>query len=96
MALEAKKLTAGDGSSLSTADRVRRMRVIAPFAVLGYCLLVRGGVLDGWPGFYYAFQRMLAEMVLSLYLIESDFNSLGRRKEQKTVVTKQGTVSGEQ
>jgi glycosyltransferase involved in cell wall biosynthesis len=72
MALEAKKLLAAGGSGLSKADRVRRLRVVAPFAVLCYCLFVRGGVLDGWPGFYYAFQRMLAELVLSLYLLEND------------------------
>ena len=73
MALEAKKLFGADAAGLSKADRVRRMRVIAPFAVLCYCLFLRGGVLDGWPGFYYAFQRMLAELVLSLYLLEHDF-----------------------
>lgn len=72
MALEARKILASDKNSLSTADRVRRWRVIAPLAVLCYCLVFRGGVLDGWPGFYYAFQRMLAELLLSLYLIESD------------------------
>jgi glycosyltransferase involved in cell wall biosynthesis len=80
MALEAKKLRAPNANSRSGADRIRRLRLVAPFAVLCYCLIVRGGVLDGWPGFYYAFQRMFAELLLSLYLIESDFNSLGRRK----------------
>jgi glycosyltransferase involved in cell wall biosynthesis len=80
MALEAKKLLAADRNTLSKADRIRRLRLVAPLAVLCYCLIVRGGVLDGWPGFYYAFQRMFAELLLSLYLIESDFNSLGRRK----------------
>jgi len=75
MALEAKKIGSADAESLGIADRVRRLRVIAPLAVLFYCLIVRGGVLDGWAGFYYAFQRMLAELVLSLYLIEQDFNA---------------------
>ena len=72
MALEAKKIVSADAESLGIADRVRRLRVIAPLAVLFYCLIVRGGVLDGWAGFYYAFQRMLAELLLSLYLIEQD------------------------
>jgi len=75
MALEAKKILASEPGSLGGADRIRRWRVVAPLAVLFYCLVVRGGVLDGWPGFYYAFQRMLAELLLSLYLIESDFNA---------------------
>lgn len=75
MALEARKILASDPSSLGRADRIRRLRVVAPLAVLFYCLIIRGGVLDGWPGFYYAFQRMLAELLLSLYLIENDFNA---------------------
>jgi glycosyltransferase involved in cell wall biosynthesis len=72
MALEAKKLLAPDAINLSKADRIRRLRVVAPLAVLFYCLIVRGGGLDGWPGFFYALQRMLAELLLSLYLIEHD------------------------
>ena len=39
-----------------------------------YCLIVRGGILDGWSGFYYAFQRALAELMLSLYLIDHDLS----------------------
>jgi glycosyltransferase involved in cell wall biosynthesis len=81
MALEAKKLLASDGNTLSTADRIRRLRVVAPLAVLCYCLIFRGGVLDGWPGFYYAFQRMFAELLLSLYLIEADFNAATKPKK---------------
>ena len=95
MALEAKKLSASDAIDLSKADRIRRLRLVAPLAVLFYCLIVRGGVLDGWAGFYYAFQRMLAELLLSLYLLEADFNSLGRRREQKAVGRKQNAVGGE-
>lgn len=75
MALEAKKLIAADPNTLSRADWIRRLRVIAPIAVLGYALIVRGGVLDGWPGFFYAGQRTLAELLLSLYLIEHDFDA---------------------
>ncbi len=35
-----------------------------------YCLLVRGGLLDGRAGVYYALQRAGAELILSLYLLE--------------------------
>lgn len=75
MALEAKKLIAADPNTLSRADRIRRLRVIAPIAVLFYALIARGGVLDGWSGLYYAGQRMLAELLLSLYLMEHDFDA---------------------
>jgi len=70
--LEAGKLLAADPHRLSFPDRLRRLRIVAPTAVLLYCLIVRGGVLDGWPGFYYALQRMFAEVLLSLNLLEHD------------------------
>lgn len=80
LALEAEKLINSHPAELSSADRIRRWRAIAPLAMLFYCLIVRGGVLDGWPGFFYAFQRMLAELLLSLYLIEHDLSSLGQQE----------------
>jgi glycosyltransferase involved in cell wall biosynthesis len=98
MALEAKEILASDPGSLGRADRIRRLRVVAPLAVLFYCLIVRGGVLDGWPGFYYAFQRTFAELLLSLYLIENDFNAvtetLGHR-ELSTEGSSQKAVGNE-
>jgi glycosyltransferase involved in cell wall biosynthesis len=66
--LEARKLLNPQGN-LSLADRVRRWRIVAPFGVVLYCLIWRGGFLDGWRGFFYAFQRGIAELMLSLYLI---------------------------
>ncbi|HEY6804108.1 MAG TPA: glycosyltransferase family 2 protein [Pyrinomonadaceae bacterium] len=74
--LEAQKLLALDASELSFNDRLRRLQVVAPVAVLFYCLVLRGGLLDGWAGIMYALQRMLAELMLSLYLIEA---RLGRQ-----------------
>lgn len=63
--LEAQKLLATDPNELKFPDRLRRWRIIAPPAMLVYCLVVRGGILDGWAGFYYAFQRAIAEVMLS-------------------------------
>ncbi len=78
--LEAHKLLTSGPESLSWTDRIRAWRVVAPLAMLFYCLILRGGILDGWAGIYYAFQRMLAELMLSLYLIEHD---LCRKTERK-------------
>ena len=65
--LEAQKLrTTAD---LSRNDRLRKWLVVAPPAVLFYCLFVRRGILDGWPGLYYAGQRFLAEAILGFYLL---------------------------
>ena len=71
--LEAQKLLATDRKELGLADRLRRWRFVMPPAMLFYCLIVRGGIFDGSAGFYYAFQRALAETMLSLHLIEYSF-----------------------
>jgi glycosyltransferase involved in cell wall biosynthesis len=79
--LEANKLLRTGDIQVSSSDRIRRWRVVAPLAMLFYCLIIRGGVLDGWAGFYYAFQRTLAETMLSLFLLEHDLRkSLGLRR----------------
>jgi glycosyltransferase involved in cell wall biosynthesis len=69
--LEAQKLRAAHPAELSSLDRLRRWPLIVPPLALFYCLVVRAGIFDGWAGFYYAFQRTIAELMLSLYLIEN-------------------------
>jgi glycosyltransferase involved in cell wall biosynthesis len=66
--LEAQKLAGADAGHLDPKDRLRRWCVVVPPAMFVYCLIVRGGVLDGWQGFYYAFQRTVAELMLSVNL----------------------------
>lgn len=66
--LEAQKLLAADATELRSVDRLRRWIVVVPPVMLAYCLFVRGGILDGWQGFYYAFQRTMAELMLSVNL----------------------------
>ncbi len=55
---------------LSWPDRIRRKIVLAPPLVFFYTLICQGLILDGWPGWYYVFQRTLAEVLLSLRLVE--------------------------
>jgi glycosyltransferase involved in cell wall biosynthesis len=69
--LEAEKLAVIPPAGLSFNDRVRKTIVLGPPAALLYTLFARGVVLDGWAGWYYAFQRALAETLLSLRLIEA-------------------------
>jgi hypothetical protein len=78
MELEADKLQQTPVASLSLADRVRRMIVVAPPAMFLYCLIAKGGVLDGRAGLYYALQRATAELILSLNLIDRALNGDGR------------------
>jgi glycosyltransferase involved in cell wall biosynthesis len=68
---EVQKLRTTPRQQLSRADRLRRRHLIAPFAVLVLCLVWHRGLLDGWRGWYYAFQRVLVELLLSLMLWEA-------------------------
>ena len=73
MIIESKKLLATPERELSWSDRLRKRKVFAPFAILIYCLFINGAILDGWQGCYYAFQRMLAELLLSIHIIEVEY-----------------------
>ena len=70
MRLEAEKLSTTPVSQLAWVDRLRRMIVVAPPAMFVYCLIVKGGFLDGKRGLFYAMQRAAAELILSLNLVE--------------------------
>lgn len=78
MRLEAELLLTDARRSSCLIDRLRRVKFLAPFAVLAYCLFVKRLVFDGLPGIFYAFQRASAELTLSLYLMDAE---LHRRKE---------------
>jgi glycosyltransferase involved in cell wall biosynthesis len=73
MVIESKKLLETPDRELSWGDRLRKRKVFAPFIILIYCLILKGGILDGWHGWYYAFQRTLAELLLSIHLIELEY-----------------------
>lgn len=68
MRQEAAKLRATPWRSLPTHGRIRKLRVIAPLATLFYTLIAKRAVLDGRAGWRYAFERFLAEGMLSLEL----------------------------
>jgi glycosyltransferase involved in cell wall biosynthesis len=70
MVIEAKKLTETPARELSLGDRIRKQKILAPFVILLYCLILKGGILDGWHGWYYTFQRVFAEILLSIRLME--------------------------
>ncbi|MBX9255250.1 glycosyltransferase family 2 protein [Desmonostoc muscorum CCALA 125] len=72
MVIEVKKLLDTPISELSWGDRIRKQKLLAPFIILFYCLIFKGGILDGWRGWYYAFERVLAEILLAIHLIEAE------------------------
>jgi glycosyltransferase involved in cell wall biosynthesis len=67
---EAQKLSRHALSELSWPDRVRRVPLVAAPLVGAHCLLLKGCMLDGRPGLKYAAQRVIAELMLSLKLLE--------------------------
>lgn len=79
--LEAKKILETPNNELSFGDRIRKQKIFAPFLILFYCLILKKGVLDGWAGWYYAFERMLAETLLSIRLIETEQLNKDKGKE---------------
>ena len=68
MRQEAAKLRATPWNALPVSGRVRKLRVIAPFATLFYTLFMKRAVLEGRAGLRYAAERFLAEAVLSIEL----------------------------
>ena len=73
MILEVKKILNTPNHELSLGDKIRKKIIFAPFIILIYCLIIKRGIFDGWHGWYYAFQRMFAEILLSLRLIEAQY-----------------------
>lgn len=73
---EAEYLLKASPEILRRTDRIRLMAWPAPIGALVYSMIVRGCVLDGWPGWYYTLQRVVAEMMIALAIIEK---RLGRK-----------------
>jgi hypothetical protein len=72
MAAEARKISERGPAELDLIDKIRRWRGLSPILVLFHCLFAKGLILDGKAGLYYAYQRMMAEAILSLNLLDND------------------------
>lgn len=76
--LEAAHLLQAPRDRLSRADRLRLMGWPAPLLVFFYVLIVKRALLDGRAGCFYAFQRLLAEVLLALELLDRRLKALLR------------------
>ena len=74
-ARQADRLQAVPRAEMSRADRMRMMAWPAPILVFLHVLFIKGAVLDGRAGWYYAFERLLAEMLLVLELLDRRLKS---------------------
>jgi glycosyltransferase involved in cell wall biosynthesis len=79
-AIEADKLGARSWSELSWADRLRCTRVLGPLAVAVHCLLVKGLMFDGVAGLHYTAQRVTADLILSIHLLQRDLDKVLGKK----------------
>jgi glycosyltransferase involved in cell wall biosynthesis len=74
--LEARKRTASAaGRRLELREWLRARTPLSPFAVVVYCLIVRGGIFDGRAGWYYALQRMIAEALICTAGLDAELRS---------------------
>jgi glycosyltransferase involved in cell wall biosynthesis len=70
MALETTHLEALARDELRPSDRLRRIPLVMPVLSFLYCLVGKGLVLDGRAGLHYATQRLVAEAMLSLMILD--------------------------
>jgi glycosyltransferase involved in cell wall biosynthesis len=82
--LEADYLLNADAGVLSTSDRLRRMAWPAPIVVFFYVLVVKGCLFDGWPGWFYAVQRLVAECMIALELIDRRIRNMRSRENSQS------------
>jgi glycosyltransferase involved in cell wall biosynthesis len=78
VSLEARYLLSQDRSTLRSVERIRLLMVPAPIMVFFYVLIVKRCLFDGWPGWYYALQRVCAETMLSIELVDHRLRALAR------------------
>jgi glycosyltransferase involved in cell wall biosynthesis len=62
---------------LSKMDKLRLMGWPAPILVLFYTLFVKGCILDGWPGWHYALQRVYFEVLTALEIVDRRLRKAG-------------------
>jgi glycosyltransferase involved in cell wall biosynthesis len=78
--VEADHLCSANTKTLSRTDRIRRMALPAPILVLPYTLIVKRCAWDGWAGWFYTLQRVLAEIMIALEI--NDRRLAGRFKHK--------------
>lgn len=69
--LEAEKLLTSRRQDLSLPDRLRLCGWVAPGLVVFWCLVVKRCILDGRAGLSYTLQRLLAETLLAVCLLDA-------------------------
>lgn len=69
-AKEAEHILTAPKHELSSFDRVRKAGWPAPILTFFYVLAAKRAMLDGWPGWFYALQRLVAEALIALQIAD--------------------------
>jgi glycosyltransferase involved in cell wall biosynthesis len=93
--LEVEKLHLTSASDLGWKDRLRKRIIWAPPLAMLYCLFGKGLILDGWKGIFYTMQRVYAELLLSLKLLEKKLQSEASSAAQRQQATTQSRRQSE-
>jgi glycosyltransferase involved in cell wall biosynthesis len=72
--LEVDHLLSTPSQDLRRMDRLRLKAWIMPLLVLPYTLLVKRCLFDGWRGRFYGLQRLVAETMICLAILERRFD----------------------
>lgn len=80
--LEVAKLLSLTPDQLGWKDKLRKAVILAAPATLFYCICVKGLMLNGWPGIYYTLQRIYAEILLAIKLLDARLNGSANGKPQ--------------
>ena len=68
--LEANYVLGHPLSDLRPIDRIRRTGIWTPLLVFFYTLIWKRCIFDGWAGWLYVLQRTLAEMMITLEIVD--------------------------
>jgi len=79
---EAALIDCAPWRQLPFSARVRKLLVPAAPLVFALSMFWRGGILDGWPGLFYALQRAVAELLIALALLQRRLDH-GTRHDQE-------------
>ncbi len=67
---EAEYLLGLPREALTRNDKIRLMGWLAPIGVFFYALLAKGCIFDGWRGWYYVLQRVIAESLIAIEIVD--------------------------
>jgi glycosyltransferase involved in cell wall biosynthesis len=77
---EADLILSQPWGKLRLSNRIRKWIVLSPVLAPLVYLFLRGGIFDGRPGLVYAFQRLMAEAIISIKLLERQITQEGHSK----------------